>query len=88
MQSTTIKRPAGRPRRESRGLPLQFTNFDLLPDSAYVPLEAVALLRSCSVDSVREEIREGKYRAIKRSTRATVVQAGDLRRAMAEEARQ
>jgi len=81
----SIKRPAGRPSRESRGLPFQFTSFDLLPDSAYVPLDAVALLRGCSVDAVREEIREGKYRAIKRSTRATVVQAGELRRAMADE---
>lgn len=59
------------------------TNFDELPDSAYVPISVVAALRGSSYATIWRQVRDGRlpapYKLGKRSTRWKV---GELRAAM------
>lgn len=41
------------------GVPADVLNFDLLPDSAFVPIDTVAALLSVSVATIRRRIAEG-----------------------------
>lgn len=42
------------------GVPANVLNFDLLPDSAFVPIDTVAALLSVSVATIRRRIADGQ----------------------------
>lgn len=44
----------------SLGVDSTLLNFDLLPDSAYVPVDALASLLGVSIATIRRRIAEGK----------------------------
>lgn len=44
----------------SAGVDSTLLNFDLLPDSAYVPVDALASLLGVSIATIRRRIAEGK----------------------------
>jgi hypothetical protein len=45
------------------GVPADVLNFDLLPDSAFVPIDTVAALLSVSVATIRRRIADGQIPA-------------------------
>lgn len=60
--------------------PPSFTNFDELPNSAYVRIKTVALLLDCSVPTVWRKIKDGTIPGpVKLSSRVTAFNVGKLR---------
>lgn len=71
------------PLAKSSALHPALTNFDELPDSAYVPICVVAALRGSSYATIWRQVRDGRlpapHKLGKRSSRWKV---GELRAAM------
>lgn len=61
------------------------TDFDRLPDSAFVRLPVVQALFSCSDETVRRRVKAGVLPApVKLGARTTAWRVGDLRKTLAQ----
>jgi predicted DNA-binding transcriptional regulator AlpA len=67
-------------------IPSELINFDVLPDSAHVPIDTVCGLYSCSIATVWRRVRSGQIiPPIRFGSRTTRWNVGGLRRALSKE---